>query len=83
MTVAPLIRVQRDDFCLEAETRRISAGRTDIGAIVTFTGLCRDEGGALEALEQLRVQRNPPPATATATPAAALRILCRGGSCIC
>lgn len=51
MTVAPLIRVQRDDFSLEAETRRISEGRTDIGAIVTFTGLCRDEGGALEALE--------------------------------
>ena len=27
------------------------AGRRDIGALVTFTGLCRDEGGALSALE--------------------------------
>jgi molybdopterin synthase catalytic subunit len=26
-------------------------GRTDIGAVVTFTGLCRDEGGRLAALE--------------------------------
>ena len=26
-------------------------GRTDIGAVVTFVGLCRDEGGRLAALE--------------------------------
>jgi len=26
-------------------------GRTDIGAVVTFTGLCRDEDGRLDALE--------------------------------
>jgi molybdopterin synthase catalytic subunit len=29
----------------------LCAGRTDIGGIVAFTGICRDEGGALEALE--------------------------------
>jgi molybdopterin synthase catalytic subunit len=29
----------------------LSEGRRDIGALVTFVGLCRDEDGALEALE--------------------------------
>ncbi len=31
--------------------RKLGEGRTDIGAIVTFTGLCRDESGRLSALE--------------------------------
>ncbi len=51
MTIEPRIRVQREDFDLEAEIDLIAAGRTDIGAVVTFTGLCRDEQGALSALE--------------------------------
>lgn len=45
------VRVQRDDFDVAAETARLTAGRADAGAIVTFTGLCRDEGGRLAALE--------------------------------
>ncbi|OJF95183.1 molybdenum cofactor biosynthesis protein MoaE [Pararhizobium antarcticum] len=45
------VRVQRDDFDLAAEVAAISAGRRDIGAVVTFSGLCRDEGGTLGALE--------------------------------
>ncbi len=36
------IRVQRDGFDLKAETDALRAGRTDIGAIVTFTGTVRD-----------------------------------------
>jgi molybdopterin synthase catalytic subunit len=35
------VRVQEDDFDVGAEVRRITAGRTDIGAIVTFTGTVR------------------------------------------
>ncbi|AOF91852.1 molybdenum cofactor biosynthesis protein MoaE [Sinorhizobium sp. RAC02] len=51
-TAAPVIvRVQHDDFDVVAETARLTAGRADAGAIVTFTGLCRDEGGRLAALE--------------------------------
>lgn len=49
--VVPEIRVQVAEFDLVAEARRISAGRVDIGAVVTFTGLCRSENGALAALE--------------------------------
>lgn len=51
MSVAPSIRVQRDAFSLEAEADLLTQGRTDLGAVVTFTGLCRDEGGTLAALE--------------------------------
>ena len=45
------VRVQADDFDAAAEQRRLTVGRTDIGAVVTFTGLCRDEQGPLAALE--------------------------------
>jgi molybdopterin synthase catalytic subunit len=45
------VRVQPEDFDLAAEQLRLTAGRTDIGAVVAFTGLCRDEAGSLAALE--------------------------------
>jgi len=52
MSGAPVrVLVQRADFDLAAEFAYMSAGRHDIGAIVTFSGLCRDEGGTLGALE--------------------------------
>lgn len=49
--IEPVVRVQRDDFDAAAEIAAMTAGRRDIGAVVTFTGLCRDEGGRLSALE--------------------------------
>ena len=51
MPVEPDVRVQPDPFDAAAECAAITSGRTDIGALVTFTGLCRDEGGRLSALE--------------------------------
>lgn len=45
------ISIRREDFDTAAEIRRLGDGRTDIGAIVSFTGLCRDEDGRLAALE--------------------------------
>jgi molybdopterin synthase catalytic subunit len=42
-----MIRVQEEDFDIGAEIARLKAGRTDIGAIVTFTGTVRDQGGAV------------------------------------
>jgi molybdopterin synthase catalytic subunit len=45
------VRVQSEDFDVATEQARLVAGRTDIGAAVAFTGLCRDEQGALAALE--------------------------------
>ena len=37
------VSVQPQDFDLTAEVRALTAGRTDIGAIVTFTGTVRGE----------------------------------------
>ncbi len=52
MTRAPVtVRVQRGNFDLAAEVQALSAGRHDIGAVVTFSGLCRGEAGTLSALE--------------------------------
>ena len=48
---SPHVSVQSQDFSVSAETERLTTGRMDIGAVVTFTGLCRDEGGQLTALE--------------------------------
>jgi molybdopterin synthase catalytic subunit len=45
------IRIQREDFDPQAEADALTVGRTDVGAVVTFTGLCRDEGGVLAMLE--------------------------------
>jgi molybdopterin synthase catalytic subunit len=36
------VRLQREDFDAAAEAAKIARGRTDIGAVVTFTGVCRD-----------------------------------------
>lgn len=47
-----MIRVQSEDFDVGREVRNLMAGRTDIGAIVTFTGTVRGEtkGGAIVAM---------------------------------
>lgn len=39
------IRVQHEPFDAAEETAALTAGRTDIGAVVTFTGLVRGEAG--------------------------------------
>lgn len=49
--MTPVIRVQPEDFDVAAEIAALTESRRDIGAVVTFTGLCRDEGGRLKALE--------------------------------
>jgi molybdopterin synthase catalytic subunit len=38
------IRLQREDFDVAAEQAKLARGRTEIGALVAFTGVCR--GGA-------------------------------------
>jgi len=49
--VVPTVRIQAEDFDIAAEIAGLTRGRPDIGAVVTFTGLCRDEAGTLSALE--------------------------------
>ncbi|WP_332697321.1 molybdenum cofactor biosynthesis protein MoaE [Bosea sp. (in: a-proteobacteria)] len=49
--MTPVVRIQREDFDIGAEIAALTASRRDIGAVVSFAGLCRDEGGRLAALE--------------------------------
>jgi molybdopterin synthase catalytic subunit len=46
------VRVQHEDFDVGAEVRALTAGRTDVGAVVTFTGVVRseNEGKSLQAM---------------------------------
>ena len=47
MTAPVTIRIQPDDFDVAREIAGLSHGRTDIGAVVSFSGICRgdeDEG---------------------------------------
>ena len=45
--MAATISLQREPFDAAAEAAALRRGRTDIGAIVTFTGICRgEENGA-------------------------------------
>src|SRR5882757_6473287 len=52
MTVAPTIRIQEADFDVAREIAALTAGRTDIGAVVTFSGICRgsENGEPIAAL---------------------------------
>lgn len=50
--MTPTVRVQREPFEIAAEIGALQARLGGAaGAVVTFTGLCRDEGGRLRALE--------------------------------
>ena len=45
--MAATVRLQREPFDAAAEAAKLTRGRADIGAVVTFTGICRgDEAGA-------------------------------------
>src|ERR1700761_4575956 len=46
------VRLQREEFDAAAEQAALTRGRTDIGALVTFTGICRgaESGEPIAAL---------------------------------
>ncbi|MGV7217892.1 molybdenum cofactor biosynthesis protein MoaE [Bradyrhizobium sp. UFLA05-112] len=47
MTGPVTIRIQQDDFDVAREIAALTNGRTDIGAVVSFSGICRgDEDSA-------------------------------------
>ncbi|MEL6338227.1 MAG: molybdopterin synthase catalytic subunit MoaE, partial [Pseudomonadota bacterium] len=52
------VRVQAEDFDLGAETKALCAGRTDIGALVTFTGLVRDRAGG-DPIQAMTLEHYP------------------------
>ncbi|MGA2942200.1 MAG: molybdenum cofactor biosynthesis protein MoaE, partial [Xanthobacteraceae bacterium] len=60
------VRLQREAFNAAAEVAKLTRGRTDIGAVVTFTGVCRaDENG--EKISALTLEHYPDMAEAEIT----------------
>jgi molybdopterin synthase catalytic subunit len=58
MTVSTTVRLQREPFDAAIEAKKLSRGRTDVGALVTFTGICRgDEAG--EPIAALTLEHYP------------------------
>jgi len=51
-----VIKVQHEAFDIGAEIARLTEGRRDIGAIVTFTGTVRDQSGAVD---QMSIEHYP------------------------
>src|ERR1700694_5491150 len=41
MTVTATVRLQREPFDAAAEAAKLTRGRSDAGAVVSFTGICR------------------------------------------
>jgi len=52
------VRVQTGDFDVGAEIAALTAGRADIGAVVTFTGLVRDVAGG-EPISAMELEHYP------------------------
>jgi molybdopterin synthase catalytic subunit len=52
------VRLQREDFDVNAEVAALTGGRSDVGAVVTFTGICRgSEAG--EPIAALTLEHYP------------------------
>lgn len=57
-----MIRVQQEDFDPQAEVALLTSGRTDIGGVVTFTGLVRemiDADGQAAAIPAMTLEHYP------------------------
>lgn len=58
MSVAATIRIQQADFDIAQEIARLSNSRTDVGAVVSFTGICRGTEGS-EPIAALTLEHYP------------------------
>jgi len=52
------VRMQREDFDVAAEQRLIAQGRAEVGAVVTFTGICRG-GEGTDAISAMTLEHYP------------------------
>src|SRR3954449_12967553 len=58
MTTEPTIRIQQADFDIAHEIAALTRGRSDVGAVVSFSGICRgDENG--EPIAALTLEHYP------------------------
>ena len=58
MTAAVTIRIQQADFDIAREISDLTSGRSDIGAVVSFSGICRGNDGA-EPIAALTLEHYP------------------------
>jgi molybdopterin synthase catalytic subunit len=58
MSVSATIRIQQDDFDVAQEIARLNKGRTDVGAVVSFAGICRGTEGS-EPIAALTLEHYP------------------------
>jgi molybdopterin synthase catalytic subunit len=58
VSVTATIRIQQADFDVAQEIAALSKGRTDIGAVVSFTGICRGTEGS-EPIAALTLEHYP------------------------
>jgi molybdopterin synthase catalytic subunit len=58
MTANVTIRIQQADFDIAQEMSALTKGRTDIGAVVSFSGICRGSEGS-ETIAALTLEHYP------------------------
>ena len=58
MTADVTIRIQQADFDIAREIAALTRGRTDIGAVVSFSGICRGSEGS-ETIAALTLEHYP------------------------
>src|SRR6202162_1462237 len=58
MTADVTIRIQQTDFDIAREIAALTQGRTDIGAVVSFSGICRGSEGS-ETIAALTLEHYP------------------------
>jgi len=58
MSATVTIRIQEADFDIAREIAALTQGRTDIGAVVSFSGVCRDSEGS-EPIAALTLEHYP------------------------
>jgi molybdopterin synthase catalytic subunit len=58
MTAIVTVRIQQADFDIAREIAGLTTGRSDIGAVVTFSGICRGSEGS-EAIAALTLEHYP------------------------
>jgi molybdopterin synthase catalytic subunit len=58
MTVPTTVRIQREPFDVAVEAKKLTYGRPEAGAVVTFTGICRGSEGA-EPIAALTLEHYP------------------------
>jgi molybdopterin synthase catalytic subunit len=66
MAIPVTIRIQEADFDVAREIAALTNGRTDIGALVSFSGICRGSEGD-EAIAALTLEHYPDMAEAEIT----------------